>query len=261
MEEIDLLRGAVFAQRVSTSRLMIIPNTSPIASSRATWNQPPPNSAATPSLPISASVRRANPSFVSARCPCRTSRVAAPRTRSVSLGSLHLRRTRPTLGIRRARRQSDDHQRLSDLARVELTRRGDVVVAELPTYFISSPPTSWPTEDSSPLVLGWVRQRGRGRGRRGSLRPGRVRGAVRDPNDALRPKILYHNWSPRTRIRGVGLFTSGTANGLLYSREFGFFFAVADEMYHLLHWGDEPPPRRLAQIEREMEEMEGEDVR
>ena len=80
---------------------------------------------------------------------------------------------------------------------------------------------------------------------------------LRDPNDALRPRMLY--LVPTHSNPREGLFPSETANGSS-TRAGVWVFVVADEVYHLLHWGDEPPPRRFAQIEREMEEREGENA-
>ena len=138
-----------------------------------------------------------------------------------------------------------------DLACAALTRPGDVVVVELPTYFLAADVFADP-RDSPPSGSG----AGRGRGR------GHFDVDAFERVFAIRTTRFdrgYFTWSPPTRIRGGTLPERDRERLILLAREFGFF-VVAGGVYHLLHWGDEPPPRRFAQIEREMEEKEGEDA-
>ena len=152
-----------------------------------------------------------------------------------------------------------------DLACAALTRPGDVVVVELPTYFLAADVFA----DRGLVAVG-VGDGGDGGGDGGGGRGGGGSGSgshfdvdafearLRDPNDALRPRMLYLV-PAHSNPRGGTLPERDRERLILLAREFGFF-VVADEVYHLLHWGDEPPPRRFAQIEREMEEREGEDA-
>ena len=139
-----------------------------------------------------------------------------------------------------------------DLACAALTRPGDVVVVELPTYFLAADVFA----DRGLAAVGVGGGGGDGDGSHFDVDAFEAR--LRDPNDALRPRMLYLV-PTHSNPRGGTLPERDRERLILLAREFGFF-VVADEVYHLLHWGDEPPPRRFAQIEREMEEREGENT-
>ena len=146
-----------------------------------------------------------------------------------------------------------------DLACAALTRPGDVVVVELPTYFLAADVFA----DRGLVAVGVGDGDGCGGGGGGGgggshFDVDAFEARLRDQNDALRPRMLYLV-PAHSNPRGGTLPERDRERLILLAREFGFF-VVADEVYHLLHWGDEPPPRRFAQIEREMQEREGEDA-
>ena len=137
-----------------------------------------------------------------------------------------------------------------DVACAALTKPGDVVVVETPTYFLAADvfanrglrvvgvagATCGPSADDASFDVDALERR---------------------LENGLRPRLVYvvptHS-NPRS-----GTMCIENRKRLLRLARRHDFFVVADEVYHLLSWGkgEDAPPPRFREVEREMRLEEG----
>jgi DNA-binding transcriptional MocR family regulator len=129
-----------------------------------------------------------------------------------------------------------------------LTSPGDTVVVELPTYFLAASiftdhglrvhgiagTASYPHGDSS--------------GNDGGVFD--VDALARQLRAGLRPRLVYLI-PTHSNPRGGILPVEARRRLVLLAHKYDFFI-VADDVYHLLHWGQGPPPPRFIQVEHEL---------
>ena len=138
-----------------------------------------------------------------------------------------------------------------DMACAALTKPGDVVVVELPTYFLAADifvdhglrihgipgaSTEQPDADDHEDGAG------------GPCFD--VDALERQIIAGLRPRLVYLV-PTHSNPRGCTLGTRARRKLVRLAHDHGFFI-VADEVYHLLHWGATPPPPRMTQVERDL---------
>ena len=73
--------------------------------------------------------------------------------------------------------------------------------------------------------------------------------------DGLRPRLVYLV-PTHSNPRGGTLPERDRKRLVELAVEFNFY-VLADEVYHLLHWGEEPPPPRMCEVERNVLEAAG----
>lgn len=137
-----------------------------------------------------------------------------------------------------------------DVACAALTKPGDVVVVETPTYFLAADvftdrglrvvgvdgATCEPSTDDSSFDVDALERR---------------------LEDGLRPRLVYvvptHS-NPRS-----GTMSVEKRKRLLRLARMHDFYVVADEVYHLLSWGkgEDAPPPRFREVERFIQREEG----
>ena len=145
-----------------------------------------------------------------------------------------------------------------DVACAALTKPGDVVVVETPSYFLAADVFA----DRGLRVVGVA-----GAGLKKTSAPEADEtatdasfdvGALEDRlRDGLRPRLVYvvpTHGNPRS-----GTMSSEKRKRLLRLAGEYDFYVVADEVYHLLSWGkgERAPPPRFREVEREMRGEEG----
>ncbi|ACO65915.1 aminotransferase [Micromonas commoda] len=130
-----------------------------------------------------------------------------------------------------------------DLACAQLTKPGDIVVVELPTYFLAADVF----RDNGLDVVGvdgleeGIGPDGLPDGTPGYFDVGALERRLRV--DGLRPRLVYLV-PTHSNPRGGTLPERDRKRLVELAVEFNFY-VLADEVYHLLHWGEEPPPPRI----------------
>lgn len=142
-----------------------------------------------------------------------------------------------------------------DLACAQLTKPGDIVVVELPTYFLAADVF----RDNGLDVVGvdgleeGIGPDGLPDGTPGYFDVGALERRLRV--DGLRPRLVYLV-PTHSNPRGGTLPERDRKRLVELAVEFNFY-VLADEVYHLLHWGEEPPPPRMCEVERNVLEAAG----
>ena len=134
-----------------------------------------------------------------------------------------------------------------DLACAQLTRPGDVVVVELPTYFLAADVF----KDNGLRVVGLDgTAQGTGEDGKPDGSPGYfdVDALERALEGGLRPRLVYLV-PTHSNPRGGTLPTRDRTRLVELAVQYDFF-VIADEVYHLLHWNETPPPPRMCEVER-----------
>ena len=134
-----------------------------------------------------------------------------------------------------------------DLACAQLTQPGDVVVVELPTYFLAADVF----KDNGLRVVGLDgTAQGTGEDGKPDGSPGYfdVDALERALEGGLRPRLVYLV-PTHSNPRGGTLPTRDRTRLVELAVQYDFF-VVADEVYHLLHWNETPPPPRMCEVER-----------
>lgn len=134
-----------------------------------------------------------------------------------------------------------------DLACAQLTQPGDVVVVELPTYFLAADVF----KDNGLRVVGLDgTAQGTGEDGKPDGSPGYfdVDALERALEGGLRPRLVYLV-PTHSNPRGGTLPTRDRTRLVELAVQYDFF-VVADEVYHLLHWNETPPPPRMCEVEQ-----------
>ena len=142
-----------------------------------------------------------------------------------------------------------------DLACAQLTMPGDIVVVELPTYFLAADVF----RDNGLDVVGvdgleeGIGPDGFPDGTPGYFDVGALERRLRV--DGLRPRLVYLV-PTHSNPRGGTLPERDRKRLVKLAVEFNFY-VLADEVYHLLHWGEEPPPPRMCEVEQNVLKVAG----